>query len=176
MGCYFLLRGFFPAQGLNPCLLHWHWVTVNSVRCNYGMVSLLGCMLIYAENDMLEVCCKVLRQSCWMASRYVKWEDTFGYSSFECRQMCKLDFISARRKWILMGVNHCPWLWMILSLIFKVILANEMWEKVYWRVFLGRFFSLVNTDSGGTIFVFSYSSTLLWLLQCIACPTKNCSS
>ena len=23
MGCHFLLQGFFPTQGLNPCLLHW---------------------------------------------------------------------------------------------------------------------------------------------------------
>ena len=23
MGCHFLLQGIFPAQGLNPCLLHW---------------------------------------------------------------------------------------------------------------------------------------------------------
>ena len=23
MGCHFLLQGIFPAQGLNPSLLHW---------------------------------------------------------------------------------------------------------------------------------------------------------
>ena len=33
--------------------------TLLTLRCNYGMVSLLGCMLIYGSNVILEVCCKI---------------------------------------------------------------------------------------------------------------------
>ena len=56
MGCHVLLQGFFPTQGLNPCLLHWQ---AGSLPLSH--LGNPGILLEYSKIYKIQITCLVTR-------------------------------------------------------------------------------------------------------------------